>query len=115
MTRSGKKSGKSGDTMYPVEFRQRLPATWEDISDLPRSFGERIPTLERALDNYFERYFQSIIDEWGLLTSRDLQALEDRINRIHGEINSLQQERQNIETRFSRAEREVRALEEWSQ
>ena len=66
------------------------------------------------MDNYFERHFQSIIEEWDLLTSRDLQGLEDRINRVHGEITTLQQERQDIEARFSRVEREVRALEEWS-
>jgi len=70
MTRSETRRRRSGDTMYPVEFRQKFPVSWEGLTDLPQSFEERIPTLERRLDQYFEQHFQAILEEWDLLTSR---------------------------------------------
>jgi chromosome segregation ATPase len=72
---------------------------------------ERLPSLERALDKYFDANFEAIIDEWGLLTDYELQDLERRLTTVTEQIDDLYTKKTTIEKRVTTLDKEIAALE----
>ena len=82
-----------------------------ELSDAFSGMAGKVPTFERSLDRYFDEHFPEIIDEWGLLTDRDLQALDARLSTLSAEIDRLFGAKPLLETRVADLEREIAALE----
>jgi chromosome segregation ATPase len=83
--------------------------------ELSQAFGTvtgKMPTFDKSLDRYFDAHFSAIIEEWGLLTTQDLQHLEGRLSAVSLEIDRLTGARNSLEERARDLEREIAALEE---
>ncbi|MDD1639701.1 MAG: hypothetical protein LUQ42_04765 [Methanomicrobiales archaeon] len=76
------------ETGYPFEPVEKH--RWRDFTAWTAGVEERIPTLDRSLDRYFDEYMETIIEEWDLLTEVDLAKLEGRLKKIAGELNQLE-------------------------
>ncbi|MDD1724226.1 MAG: hypothetical protein LUQ07_03755, partial [Methanospirillum sp.] len=59
---------------------------FEDFTAFQTTAGESVPTLDRTLDDYFERNFESVIEEWGLLTETDLTQYKRRLDYLSYEV-----------------------------
>ncbi len=57
-----------------------------ELADAFSGLAGRVPTIENSLDRYFEAHFEEIIEEWGLLTGRELRDLEGRLATLSGEM-----------------------------
>ncbi|MCQ8894088.1 MAG: hypothetical protein NQU46_05595 [Methanolinea sp.] len=83
----------------------------ESIKEIPAVIDEHLPTMDRGLDEYFDRNFPAIISEWGLVTSIHLKNLERRLDRVHGQIDLLEKNRNALEKRAAALKKELRGLE----
>lgn len=95
--------------MYPTT-RYQSPYM-RSIYGFTRSVEERIPTLEKALDRYFDANFEAIIEEWQLLTDYELRDLEKRLDTVTGQIDNLYAKKTDIEKRAKTLDNEIKALE----
>ncbi len=91
--------------MYP--YRKYFPSF-----EIPKLAGitDRLPTLSRTLDTYFDAHFDEIIEEWELLTDHELRSLEKRLETVTAEIDNLYREKPALEERALRLEKEIEAL-----
>ena len=94
--------------MYPTT-RYRSPYV-RSIYGFTQSVEERIPSLERTLDKYFDANFEAIIEEWGLLTDYELQDLERRLTTVTEQIDDLYSKKETIEKRVAKLDKEMAAL-----
>jgi len=87
--------------MYPVVNQNPAAGThlWEQFSEITGALEEKIPTLDKSLDVYFDRNLASIIEEWDLLTDSDLRQLEGRLDAVTHDISMLYMEKTNLEKR----------------
>ena len=92
-------------------YAERGHELGNEISETFGKIGGKIPTFERSLDTYFDKNGQAIIDEWGLLTTDDLESLELRLNSVSREIDRLYGSNARMERRMQILEDEIRALE----
>lgn len=83
----------------------------DTLAGIPRSIDERLPTMDKGLDQYFDQNLPAIIEEWGLVTSVHFAALERRLSRVSGQIDSLERGRKNLEKRAGALEDEIKKLE----
>jgi hypothetical protein len=84
---------------------------WDDLSQVPKTIGSRIPTFDRSLDAYFDRQFAAIIEEWELVTESDLHKLETRLERVSDEISSLYAGKMALESRAKELDDLISSLE----
>ncbi|MGD2248367.1 MAG: hypothetical protein PVF58_08160 [Candidatus Methanofastidiosia archaeon] len=96
--------------MYPV--RTRFNRYRKSIYGTTHSLEGRIPTFAGTLDRYFDVYFEDIIEEWELLTDRELRTLENRLTRVTDEINQVYTQKSDIEKRVMSLKAELDTLEE---
>jgi hypothetical protein len=75
---------ETGVSFEPVE-KSRF-----DFSGWTKGVEERLPSLDKSLDRYFDQYMESIVQEWELLTEFDLNGMEARLKRITEEIGKLE-------------------------
>jgi len=83
----------------------------ETIKEVPSAIDRRLPTMDKGLDEYFDRNFPKIISEWGLVTSMHLKNIERRLDRVHVQIDALEKDRIALEKRAAALENEIRRLE----
>jgi len=80
--------------MYQAEtgysFEPAEKHKWYDFSGFTSRVEERMPSLDKSLDRYFDQYMESIVQEWELLTEYDLNSMEARLKRITEEIGKLE-------------------------
>ncbi len=84
---------------------------FDSIKEIPGYIDQRLPTMDKDLDLYFDQNLPAIIEEWGLLSSVHLTQLERRLTRIHKQIDYLEKERTTLEERGARLEKELKKLE----
>jgi hypothetical protein len=96
-------------TEYGSPRKRELIAT--DISESPSSSEERLPTLEKRLDRYFDAHMQAIIEEWGLVTAHDLAVFEKRLEDVSKEIKGLESGKSRLEERASAVNASLREVE----
>jgi hypothetical protein len=82
-----------------------------ELPNVTGSIRERIPTMERSLDRYFNQHFESIIVEWNLLQEHDIKRLEKRLDTVTSEIARLTRGEGVIQERVGELEVLVRKLE----
>ena len=51
---------------------------WGNLPDVQGYLEQKLPTMDRSLDTYFDKNMEAIIEEWGLLVENDLLDLERR-------------------------------------
>jgi len=83
----------------------------ESIKEIPAVIDEHLPTMDKGLDEYFNRHFPAIISEWGLVTSIHLKNLERRLDRVHRQIDVLEKNQKALEKRAAALDKELRGLE----
>ena len=99
--------------MYTTEYekaRKRELFTSE-ISERSFLLGERLPTLEKRLDRYFDSQMEVIIEEWGLITTRDLAVLERRLEDVSGKIKKFESGKTRLEKRVSAVDVTLKEME----
>lgn len=97
--------------MYPMETRGRGSQYMRTLYELTHSLEERVPTFNRSLDRYFDVHFEAIINEWQLLTDRDLSELERRVDLVTEEIDRLYLHKSVLEKQTAKLEEEIQFLE----
>jgi hypothetical protein len=84
---------------------------WKNLPDVGGYLQEKVPTLDRKLDRYFDQNFPLIIEEWGLLRDDDLVDLDRRLNRVTTEIQRLSRGKIEITDRLARLDATLTRLE----
>jgi hypothetical protein len=99
--------------MYSTEYGQsrKKELVETDISGGSSSYGERLPTLEKRLDRYFDTHMEAIVEEWGLVTAHDLAVFEKRLEDVSREIEGLESEKSRIEQRASAVDAALKEVE----
>lgn len=95
--------------MYPVMHENQdyvLP-----FSEFPGKLEQALPTFDKSLDSYFDKNFAAIIEEWGLVTENDLQALEKRLTAATAEIGTLCAGKAMLEKRMENLESLISSME----
>lgn len=83
----------------------------DSLKEIPGYIDERLPSMDRDLDRYFDQNLPAIIDEWGLISRVHINELERRLSRVHMQIDYLEKERAVLEERAGLFEKELRRLE----
>lgn len=96
-------------SMYPTFSKTR--DYWHELSEIPASVIESIPTLDSQLDNYFDRQAGAIIEEWGLVTDDDLRHLRMKLDYLSYEVNRLVVEKSNLQRRTMALKTAIEELE----
>ena len=84
---------------------------WRNLPDIGGFLQEKVPTLDRKLDRYFDQNFAAIIEEWGLLRDDDLLDLERRLQRVTSEIHRLNRGKIEITDRVARLDSLIMRME----
>ena len=84
---------------------------WDQFSSIPGTIQSRIPTFDKSLDQYFDRNFAAIIEEWDLVTDSDLYKLEARLATVSDEISGLYAGKMNLEGRAKKLDGLISSLE----
>lgn len=86
-------------------------SSWKDLPDVKGYLEEKLPTLDRTLDRYFDQHAGEIIKEWGLVRDDDLLELERQVERATAEISRLGKGREVIRERIARLDARIAKLE----
>lgn len=99
--------------MYATEYGEptKKGTFTTGISEFPRAVDTRLPTMDKRLDRYFDQHMESIISEWGLLTTRNLAVFERRLEDVSGEIQKIVEEKSRLEERASAIDDKLREME----
>jgi len=98
------------ETAEPTKT-SRLTGFKESLVSLPHALDERLPTMDKSLDRYFDSHISAIIDEWGLITQHSLDDLEHRLNSVRTEIRNLEKGQARIEKRAADLDTDLKTLE----
>ncbi len=95
--------------MYPTFSKTRN--YWNELNEVSGSFLDSIPTLDSRLDTFFDQHAESIIEEWGLLTTDDLHHLKMKLDFLSYEVDRLVVEKKNLEKRTAELKSAIEDLE----
>ena len=84
---------------------------WSGLPDVPGYLEEKVPTMDRSLDTYFDKNMEAIIEEWGLLVENDLIDLERRLNRASEQVTRLGHTRERMKERIEKLDVLISSLE----
>lgn len=82
-----------------------------ELPDVAGALERRLPSLDRTLDEYLDRNFEAIIEEWQLLREDDLIELERRMDRVSGEITRLAAGKADLIARAEKLDTLIGAIE----
>jgi U3 small nucleolar ribonucleoprotein component len=83
----------------------------ESLAAVPKYFDEKLPSMDKNLDTYFDQNMPAIIEEWGLVTAVHLDNFERRLARVTTQIDNLEKDRPLIEKRADALDKELKKLE----
>ena len=95
--------------MYPTISRTK--DYWHEIGSMSASLSDRIPTLDKQLDSFFDRHAEAIIEEWNLVTDDDIRHLKMKLDYLSYEVGRLVVEKGNLEKRVSDLRQAIEDLE----
>jgi hypothetical protein len=84
---------------------------WSNLPDVKGYMDQKLPTMDRSLDTYFDKNMEAIIEEWGLLVANDLLDLERRVNTVTAEINQLYNQKDVLNDRVTKLDATISRLE----
>lgn len=73
--------------------------------------SDRIPTLDKTLDSYFDRNSEAIIEEWGLLTDADIHEYQRKLDYLSYEVGRIVTEKDLLKNRAESIEKAIAELE----
>jgi hypothetical protein len=91
-----------------VEEKQSF---WGNLPDVPGYLDQKLPTMDKSLDTYFDKNMEAIIEEWGLLVENDILDLERRVNKVTADINQLYNHKDVISDRVRKLDAVISNLE----
>jgi uncharacterized protein with von Willebrand factor type A (vWA) domain len=91
-----------------VEEKQSF---WGNLPDIPGYLDQKLPTMDKSLDTYFDKNMEAIIEEWGLLVENDLLDLERRVNKVTADINQLYNNKEALSDRVRNLDTLISKLE----
>ncbi len=83
----------------------------ESLAAIPHYIDEKLPSMDKNLDRYFDQNLPAVIEEWGLVTAGHLDDMERRLSRVTTQINNLEKERPVLEKRADALDKELEKLE----
>ncbi len=83
----------------------------DSLVAIPGTIGAKLPSMDKSLDRYFDAHMSAIISEWGLITTNNLDDLDDRLDMVTTEIRNLERTRIEIEKRAAALDAGIRELE----
>ena len=83
----------------------------ESLAAIPRYIDDKLPTMDKNLDRYFDQNIPAVIEEWGLVTAVHLNEMERRLSRVTTQISNLEKERPVLEKRADALDMELKKLE----
>jgi hypothetical protein len=89
----------------------RMTRFKESLVAIPHAIDERLPSMDKNLDRYFDANMSVMIDEWGLITQHHLDEFEHRLESIGIEIRNLEKGRAKIEKRAADLDAALKAWE----
>ena len=84
---------------------------FQNLTSHQTNISERVPTFDRKLDSFFERNFETIIEEWGLVTETDIKGYEQKLDFLSYEVGRLFTEKDNLKKRADSIEKTISDLE----
>ena len=84
---------------------------WGNMPDVPGYLDQKLPTMDKSLDTYFDKNMEAIIEEWGLLVENDILDLERRVNKVTAEIDQLYDHKDVINERVTKLDAVISDLE----
>ncbi|MEI7432910.1 MAG: hypothetical protein WCJ93_01525 [Methanomicrobiales archaeon] len=91
-----------------VEEKQSF---WGNMPDIKGYMDQKLPTMDKSLDTYFDQNMEAIIEEWGLLVENDILDLERRVNKVTAEIDHLYDHKDVINERVKKLDAVISDLE----
>ena len=91
-----------------VEEKQSF---WSNLPDVKGYMDQKLPTMDKSLDTYFDKNMEAIIEEWGLLVENDMLDLERRVNKVTEQINQLYNHKDVISERVTKLDAVISDLE----
>ena len=91
-----------------VEEKQSF---WSNLPDVKGYMDQKLPTMDKSLDTYFDKNMEAIIEEWGLLVENDMLELERRVNKVTTEIDQLYNHKGVISERVAKLDVLITNLE----
>ena len=91
-----------------VEEKQSF---WSNLPDVKGYMDQKLPTMDKSLDTYFDQNMEVIIEEWGLLVENDMLDLERRVNKVTAEINQLYDQKDVLGERVKKLDVLISSLE----
>jgi hypothetical protein len=84
---------------------------WGNLPDVGGYLNDKLPTMDKSLDSYFDNNMASIIEEWGLLVEDDLLDLERRLNKVTEQVDHLYKQKKALGDRAIKLEALISKLE----
>jgi hypothetical protein len=84
---------------------------WGNLPDVGGYLNEKLPTMDKSLDTYFDKNMEAIIEEWGLLVENDLLELERKINKVTEQVNELYSQKNALNDRVTKLDAFISRLE----
>jgi len=84
---------------------------WGNLPDIGGYLNERLPTMDKSLDSYFDQNMEAIIEEWGLLVENDLLDLERKVKNVTEQVNQLHNNKNVLNDRVARLDAFISKME----
>jgi hypothetical protein len=84
---------------------------WGNLPDVKGYMDQKLPTMDKSLDTYFDKNMEAIVEEWGLLVENDMLELERRVNTVTAEIDQLYNHKDLISERVTTLDAVITRLE----
>jgi hypothetical protein len=84
---------------------------WGNLPDVGGYLNDKLPTMDKSLDTYFDKNMEAIIEEWGLLVENDLLNLERKVNKVTEQVNQLYKQKTVLSDRATKLDTLISKLE----
>ncbi|MCX6699292.1 MAG: hypothetical protein NTV68_05100 [Methanomicrobiales archaeon] len=84
---------------------------WGNLPDVQGYLDQRLPTMDKSLDTYFDKNMEAIIEELGLIVEKDILDLQRRINKVTADIEQLDNNKKVLSERVTKLDAFISNLE----
>ena len=84
---------------------------WGNLPDVGGYLNDKLPTMDKSLDTYFDKNMEAIIEEWGLLVENDLLNLERKVNKVTEQVNQVYKQKTVLSDRAAKLDTLISKLE----